>query len=176
MSTLKRYFYIALTAIAPPLRTRMYDPCGAEVKLRGGRGWEYPCWSCNAPSKTGGYQPYQTRRDEQGHRRSLCERCYQRRRRWHWLTWLETGETVKVPEVDGDGYISPSTTRGNRTYRVYSLFGFQFVSATAARTGRDNSLNARYWFRQIQIEGSSRGVEKAKKAQGNVMILPLAEE
>jgi len=173
---MKRLLTIAFSALLPRLRLRFYDPSGAEVSRPGGRGWEYPCFSCGAPSETGGYQPHETRRKVGGYRRSLCARCHARQRRWHWLTWLETGERVEVPEVRGEGFISPSTTYASHTYPVYRLFGREFVFAHAARHGRQNSLNARFWFRRLGVEGNSQGVERATKAQGNVLILPLADD
>jgi hypothetical protein len=85
-------------------------------------------------------------------------------------------EHILVGDVDGDGWISPSTRRVRRSFRVYRLFGWEFVDAKAARTGRQNSLNARYWFERLKVEGNSSGVQKAQKAQGNVMILNVEEK
>ena len=164
MSKIKRLLNIAYAGLLPTMKAKRFDPSGEKIDIAGGSGWEYPCFSCGEPSKHGGYQPCETRKKYDGHRQSLCKSCKARRRKWTWKHWLDTGERVKVPEVDGEGYISPSTTRGYRIFPVYSLFGFEFTLAVAARSGRKNSLNARYWFRKMRVEGNSEGVKRAVNA------------
>lgn len=150
---MRRWLWIALFNVFPFARRRLWRPHG-----EGPDEFRYACWSCNQwSSDRTGYSGYLTREYQE-----LCERCWRRRRRWSWLYWLETGERVEVPEVDGDGVVSPSTSRGSRTYTVHRLFGFEFVSATAARRGRENSRNAGYWFRRLGVHGNGEMVGRIR--------------
>lgn len=172
---MKRYLWLALFKTLPFTRRWLWQP-SIEVAEPG--RYRYPCWDCNDPQR--GYSPWTTRRvhrwagqDFKAHR-GLCKRCYTRRSWWHWRTWLLTGETVHVPEVQGEGWSRPSTTNASYDFPVIRIMGQEYVSATAARLAQANADAARFWFEQFGVEGNTQHTEHMLRlARREVIVLPL---
>jgi hypothetical protein len=150
MFRLRRWFWVCLFGVLPFTRRWLWKPHDGEYR--------YYCWCCNQYSADRpGYSGYLTRY------RELCRACWERRRRWHPLRWLETGEVVTAPAVDGDGVISPSTRRASYSYRVYRLFGFEFVAAAALRRSAESIRNAEYWFDRLGVSGNAEQVARIRQ-------------